>query len=200
MDDSRWRESVSYPMKLRKGRHISNISPAEGASASFEHLFYEYWASIYRLLLRLVVDPAEAEDLALETFFRLYQRNPKPEKEFNTGGWLYRVATNLGLHSIRSFKRRERYEITAGKGALEEAPEHRPAEIFAAKEEERFARLALAQMNPRQAEILIMRYSGIAYKEIAQELGLAPTSIGPLLLRAEREFETCYRALLEEKL
>jgi RNA polymerase sigma factor (sigma-70 family) len=200
MDESRSRESVYDPMKLRKSSHISHISSAETPSAPFESLFYEYWASIYRLLLRLVIDPAEAEDLALETFFRLYQQHPKPENEFNTGGWLHRVATNLGLQSIRSFKRREHYEVNAGKGALEEAPENRPAEIFAAKEEDRLARLALAQMHPRQAELLIMRYSGRSYKEIAQELGLAPTSIGPLLLRAEREFEKCYRALIEEKL
>jgi len=181
-------------MKLRK----SSIASAQTSSASFESLFYEHWASVQRLLLRLVTDPAEAEDLALETFFRLHRRQPLPE-EFNTGGWLHRVATNLALQSIRSFQRRERYEISAGKGALEEAPESRPAEIFARNEDQRCARLALAQMNPRQAELLIMRHSGMPYKEIAAALNLSPTSIGPLLLRAEREFEKHYRSLAEEK-
>jgi len=103
------------------------------------------------------------------------------------------------LHSIRSFKRREHYEVTAGKDALEQAPENQPPEIFAQKEDHRFARLAIAQMNPRQAEILVMRYSGMAYKEIAATLNLSPTSIGPLLLRAERDFAKHYRALVEEK-
>ncbi|HLO28429.1 MAG TPA: sigma-70 family RNA polymerase sigma factor [Anaerolineales bacterium] len=199
MDESRSRESVYYPMKLRKSSHISNIPSTETASTSFESLFYEYWSSIYRLLLRLVIDPAEAEDLALETFFRLYQRHPEPDKEFNTPGWLHRVASNLALHSIRSFQRREHYELTAGKGALEQEPENRPSEIFAEKEDQRFARLALSQMNTRQAELLIMRYSGMSYQEIAQQLSLSTTSIGPLLLRAERDFEKRYRALLEEK-
>jgi RNA polymerase sigma factor (sigma-70 family) len=199
MDESLPRESVSDRMKLRKSSNISNNPSAETVSASFESLFYEYWAPIYRLLVRLVIDPAEAEDLALEAFFRLYQRHPRPEAEFNTRGWLQRVATNLALHSIRSFKRRERYELTAGKNALDEASENRPADIFAQEEDHRFARLALAQMNPRQAELLIMRYSGMAYKEIAEALSLSPTSIGPLLLRAERDFEKRYRALVEEK-
>jgi len=54
-------------------------------------------------------------------------------------------------------------------------------------------------MNPRQAEILVMRYSGMAYKEIATTLDLSPASIGPLLLRAERDFAKHYRALVEEK-
>ena len=199
MDEYLPDQGVTYRMKLSKSSHISEISSVERAPISFESLFHEYWHPIYRLLVRLVSDPSEAEDLALETFFRLYQRHPVPEKEFNTRGWLQRVATNLALHSIRSFKRRERYELNAGKNALEEASENRPAEIFARDEDHRFARLVLAQMNARQAELLIMRYSGMAYKEIAAALELSPTSIGPLLLRAEREFEKQYRALVEEK-
>lgn len=198
MDGSLRRESILYRMKLRKSSNISDIPSAETASASFESLFYEYWAPIYRLLVRLVIDPAEAEDLALETFFRLYQKHPMPEGEFNTRGWLQRVATNLALHSIRSWKRRERYEMESGKYVLEEAPEDQPAELAAQTEERRLVRLALAEMNERQSQLLILRYSGLSYKEIAQALHLAPTSIGPLLLRAEREFEKHYRALVKE--
>jgi RNA polymerase sigma-70 factor (ECF subfamily) len=68
------------------------------------------------------------------------------------------------------------------------------------EEERRLVRLVLAKMNERQSQLLIMRYSGLSYKEIARALGLAPTSIGPLLLRAEREFEKRYRALTQEDL
>jgi DNA-directed RNA polymerase specialized sigma24 family protein len=44
-----------------------------------------------------------------------------------------------------------------------------------------------------------MRYSGMAYKDIAAILNLSPTSIGPLLLRAERDFEKRYRTRVEEE-
>lgn len=171
----------------------------ESVSSEFEALFQEHWAPVYRLLCRLVGDPAEAEDLALETFVRLYQKGPEHQDEFNRGGWLRRVATNLGLHSIRGWKRREHYEMTAGKYALEEAADS-PAEIMARDEEQRMARLALAKMNERQSQLLIMRYAGSSYKEIAKALNLAPTSIGPLLVRAEREFEKHYKALTQEDL
>jgi RNA polymerase sigma factor (sigma-70 family) len=147
----------------------------------------------------MVGDPAEAEDLALETFFRLYRHPPQAGEGYNPGGWLYRVATNLALRSIRSFMRREQYEMTAGKDALGDGPEVRPTEIFETKEEHRLAQLALAKMNPRRAELLVMRYSGMTYKEIAGSLNLSPTSIGPLLLRAEREFEKTYRSLVQEE-
>lgn len=198
MDGSLQNESTSYPMKLGKSKNTSSVS-AEPLSSSFESLFYEYWSPIFRLLLRLVVNPAEAEDLALETFFRLYKHHPAHQANFNTRGWLQKVATNLALQSIRSFKRRERYEITAGKDALEQAPDNQPFEILAEKEDQRFARSVLAQMNSRQAQLLVLRHSGMTYKEIASALSLSPTSIGPLLLRAERDFEKRYRALTEEK-
>jgi len=144
MDESLRHESVSHPMKLRKSKSISN---------NFESLFHEYWATVNRLLLRMVIDPAEAEDLALETFFRLYKYRPASDEEFNIGGWLHRVAANLALQSIRSFKRREQYELKAGKGALEESPENQPPEIFGEQENRHVVRIALAQMNPRQAEL-----------------------------------------------
>lgn len=194
MDKSLPHENVLYLMKLRKRNNTSD----ESLIAAFESLFHEYWVPIYRLLLRMVTDPAEAEDLALETFLRLYKHHPAPHAEFNTRGWLQRVAANLALQSIRSFKRREQYEINAGKGALEEAPENQPPEIFGEEEKRRVIRIALSQMNQRQAELLVMRHSGMSYKEIAAALNLSSTSIGPLLLRAEREFEKCYRELTQE--
>ena len=177
---------------------VLETAQAESISSQFEALFMQHWAQIYRLLYRLVGDPAEAEDLTLETFVRLYQRYPPGETEFNFGRWLHRVATNLGLQSIRSWKRREHYEMTAGQYALEEVPEDRPAELAAEAEERRLVRLTLAQMNERQSQLLILRYSGLSYKEIAKALDLAPASIGPLLLRAEREFEKRYRTLAKE--
>jgi RNA polymerase sigma-70 factor (ECF subfamily) len=170
---------------------------SESDSSEFEALFMEHWARVYRLLCRLVGDPAEAEDLALETFLQLYRHHPGQEDGFNSGGWLHRVATNLGLHSIRSWKRRERYETTAGKISLNDDP---PTEMLVQQEEEhRLVRLALAQMNERQSQLLILRYSGLGYKEIAKALNFAPSSIGPLLVRAEREFEKRYRALAQEE-
>jgi RNA polymerase sigma factor (sigma-70 family) len=160
----------------------------------FEALFLEHWAPVYRRLVRLVGDPAEAEDLALETFMRLYQRPPEQRNGATLTGWLYRVATNLGLHSLRSHRRRERYEWAAGRAALDEAPSPQPAGEVADEEERQATRAVLAQMKERQARLLILRYSGMSYKEIAAAMGLSPASIGPLLVRAEREFEKRYRA------
>ena len=195
------RDNILPLMNFRKTNSQPLGTAGEDASLSvFEEYFTENWTSIYRLLTRMLGDPTEAEDLALETFYRLYQHLPTPKQEFNVSGWLYRVATNLGLHSIRSFKRREHYELIAAKELITEISKDSPLEILDEKEERQMARIALAKMNPRQSQILLLRYSGKAYREIAQALNLSPASIGPLLLRAEREFEKCYRTLEQEDL
>ncbi len=167
-------------------------------SARFEAYFERYWTGIYRLLLRMLGDPAEAEDLTLEAFYRLHEKGPQLEPDAKVGGWLFRVATNLGLHSLRALRRRVSYERSAGRDALDSTADASPLEIVSERETRRLARAALAQMDPRQSQLLLLRYSGMSYKEIASALNLSPTSIGPLLLRAEREFEKRYRALAEE--
>jgi len=189
MDESLRHESVPYAMKLSKSK----------SEESFENIFHEHWPAIHRFLSRMVIDPAEAEDLALEAFYRLYKHRPDEQDDSNTRGWLFKVAANLALQSIRSFKRREHYEINAGKDALVESHEGLPSRIFAKREEQYLVRVALGQMNTRQAELLTMRHTGMSYKEIANALKLSPTSIGPLLLRAEREFEKQYRGLTREE-
>ncbi len=167
-------------------------------AAGFETLFMEHWEAVVRVLRRLVGDPAEAEDLALEVFLRLYHHNQKQSPPENAGGWLYQVATRLGLNAIRAGQRRQQYELTAGRDALEEAEAPSPAEVLAQAEERQQVRRALAGMNERQCQLLTLRYSGFSYKEIARALNLAHASIGPLLVRAEREFEKQYRTLVEK--
>ena len=183
----------------------SRTEPGDGAGAhpaaghaGFESFFERYWNGIYRLLVRMLGDPAEAEDLALETFYRLHEKGPALQAEANIGGWLYRVATNLGLHSLRAQRRRLHYEQTAARRAPALEADGSLLDAVSEREAHSLARAALAQMNPRQSELLVLRYSGMAYKDIALALHLSPTSIGPLLLRAEREFEKRYRALTQE--
>ena len=98
------RESSLPLMKLRKDQaHALETARGDADLQAFEACFEQYWTPIYRLLARMLGDPAEAEDLALETFCRLYQKHPRPAQDFNVGGWLYRVAIHLGLQSIRAF-------------------------------------------------------------------------------------------------
>jgi RNA polymerase sigma factor (sigma-70 family) len=158
--------------------------------AQFEELFHGNWDQLCGILYRLVGDPAEAEDLALETFMQLYRRPPAKDKNLN--GWLYRVATNLGLNSLRARKRRQRYEEQAGAKALEDSSAKDPAEIVERSQLRDQVRATLGAMRRRSAQVLILRHSGFSYVEIADTINVSPSSVGTLLARAEKEFERLY--------
>ena len=175
------------------------IRPARAQLASFmsvsddfETIFLEHWPRVYGVLVRLVGDPAEAEDLALETFWKLSQR--RDARELNLGGWLYRVATNLGLNAIRSWKRREQYELANPFEATSDRASADPATLAAENAERARVRKILRELNPRQAQILSLRYSVLSYQEIADTLQVEKSSIGTLLARAEKEFAQKWEA------
>jgi RNA polymerase sigma-70 factor (ECF subfamily) len=170
----------------------NEAAQAEGTTVNFESVFQEQWDRIYTVIYRIVGDSAQAEDLALETFMRLYQRPPRTR--VNIQGWLYRVATNLGLNHIRSRKRREQYEVEAGKISLKSAPSENPDVAVERAEERQRVRKTLAQIKPRSAKILVLRYSGLSYAEVAEAVGVSSKSVGTLIARAEKEFEQRYRA------
>ena len=169
--------------------------PVRDAETEFEQTFAQHYARVYGVLVRLVGDRAEAEDLAVETFWRLWER--APTRWDNLGGWLYRVALRLGYNALRAARRRTQYEETAGRHALEQSAPPDPAAAAEQAEERARVRAVLGRMPERSAQLLILRHSGLAYQEIAAALELAPGSIGTLLARAEAEFEKLYLALAE---
>mgnify|MGYP001080696289 CR=1 FL=1 len=165
----------------------------QDSETDFEVIFKEQWNRIHALLFRMLGDWAEAEDLALDTFLRLYHRPPRDRRNLN--GWLYRVATRMGLNAIRSRNRRQRYEQESGFERLESSSPGNPAQIFEREQERKRVRQTLQGMQERTAQILILRHSGLSYAEIAETIGVSPRSVGTLLARAEAEFESRFRKI-----
>ena len=73
----------------------------EGDETSFELLLQRYRTPLVNFLNRMVRDTAQAEDLAQEVFLRVYRarKEYEPSAKFTT--WLFRIATNLALNSLR---------------------------------------------------------------------------------------------------
>jgi RNA polymerase sigma-70 factor (ECF subfamily) len=163
------------------------------AEDRLEAAFEEHWSFVCRTLHRLVGDWQEAQDLALEAFWRLHTRPPRDLT--NVGGWLYRVATNLGLNAIRARRRRRQHEEEAAALRLQRTDGLNPAAEIERRETQDRVRHVLSRMKPRKAQILMLRYAGHSYAEIADALDVAPGSVGTMLARAEKDFERRYQAL-----
>jgi RNA polymerase sigma-70 factor (ECF subfamily) len=154
--------------------------------ADIEIIFRAQYERIARVIARVLRDPARAEELAVEVFLK-WSRSPKVQGE-NSEGWLYRVAVRTGLDELRRQARRSRRESLFGFARSSPTPE----EIRTAREDQERVRAVLAVLQPRQAELLVLRSHGLSYDELAGALQLKPVSIGTFLSRAEQAFRKEY--------
>lgn len=158
-----------------------------GDSTAFDELFLRHYAVVYRVLYGVVGDAQEAEDLAQETFTALYRQPPRLDDSGAFGGWLYRVAVNRAYNALRGHQRFQRRLER-----LEPEQQSDPQDEYLRHEERERVRSALARLPERTAKLLLLRYAGLAYAEIASALQVAPSSVGTLLARAERAFAAAY--------
>jgi RNA polymerase sigma-70 factor, ECF subfamily len=156
---------------------------------ALEACFHEHHARIYEIVYRLLGDPDEAEDITAETFIKLWQSPPSTDE--NLAGWLYRVSTRLAYNALRAAKRRSSYEVQDQIGNVEASGPDPQQEAEAAVERAR-VRAALRQMPERDVQILILKHSGLSYKEIAGVVQVSASSVGSLLARAEDKFLRIY--------
>ena len=152
----------------------------------FEIFFRSHYERIARAVARVVGDPARAEDLAIEAFWKLW-RNPQAQGE-RAGGWVYRTALRLGLNDLRRDARRNQYERQSGFSRSSLTPE----EAHAAAEQREQVRQVLAALDPRQAELLLLRSSGLSYEEVASAADVNPVAVGTLISRAQQAFRKEY--------
>jgi RNA polymerase sigma-70 factor (ECF subfamily) len=163
------------------------------SAAWVETLFRAHYPRITRMLARLTGDRGQAEELAADVFHKLARRPALIESRDDLTAWMYRVATNAGFDALRMNSRRRKREEAAGVNGIHAvAPDSALDEML---REERCARVrrVLSDMKPREAQLLLLRSSGLAYREVAQTLGIQPGSVGTLLARAEAEFERRFR-------
>jgi RNA polymerase sigma-70 factor (ECF subfamily) len=166
---------------------------APPASFDFEQCFHANYPRIARAVARIVGDPARAEEIAVEAFWKLWQ-TPQAHGE-NAAGWVYRTAVRLGLNDLRGRERRARYESLASTPAATPTPE----ELHAAEQQRDRVRRVLAVIDPRDAELLLLRHQGFSYEELAEAIEVKPASIGTLLARAQQAFRKEYLRIYGEE-
>lgn len=156
----------------------------------FDTTFDQQYPDLVRYCHRLTGDRDLAEDVAQESLLRLFDRGVEGS-EHGVRAWLFKTATHLVRDRYRVRQNRKRLlEVNPVAPSGSEAPD-----LSLERQETRDrVRSALDTLAERDREMLLMRYSGFSYREIADVIGVAATSIGTLLSRAEKRFE---RAMTE---
>jgi RNA polymerase sigma-70 factor (ECF subfamily) len=167
-----------------------------GDEQSFELLLQRYRTPLVNFLYRMVRAREEAEDLAQEVFLRVYRarKDYVPSAKFTT--WLFRIATNLALNSVRD-NRHQRMEVSldapvtvdAEDGdakVLDIAEKHPNIEQYMVEEaRKKMIRHAIDKLPEKQrAAVLLHKYQELDYGDIAKILECSESALKSLLFRA----------------
>ncbi len=153
---------------------------AAGDLEAFESLFRQYQGEVYRWIMRIVRDSATAEDLTVETFWRMYRARAQFDlSKGNCGPWLRRIATNAALDHLR----RSRREVPLSDD-LPATAKQSPAAQLALRRE---ILGAVDKLSPSlRAVILLALVEEEPYANIAQALGISENAVRVRLFRGVR--------------
>jgi len=173
-----------------------------GDEQSFELLLRRYRTPLVNFLYRMVRDLAVAEDLAQEVFLRVYRARKEyaPSAKFTT--WMFRIATNLALNSVRDNRHRQS-EISMDQAVNVGGDERQTMEVrdltptveqvlVARSRSEMILRAIDALPEKQRAAVLLHKYQELDYDEIARILECSESALKSLLFRA---YETLRIAL-----
>lgn len=152
---------------------------ATGDLDAFEILFRQFQARVYGWIVRIVRDPASAEDLTVETFWRIYRARARFDPQADFGAWAYRIAVNLALSHLRGKPREEELRV--------DEPVVNPPDAALEREAREQIRCAFSKLPARLQVVAAMALiEERPYQEIATALGIAPGTVKSRVFRAVR--------------
>jgi RNA polymerase sigma-70 factor, ECF subfamily len=135
--------------------------------------------SLRRYLQFLGIDPETAQEVVHECFLKLHEHLLGGGERGNLRAWLYRVAHNLGRNTQTAF-RSSKTDLLADLTAAGDPPSRAASaeEQLLSEERSRLLREAMDRLAPAQKDCLVLRAQGLKYREIADVLNLAVSTVG----------------------
>lgn len=159
------------------------------AELSFQELFRMHYPQVVRRIWSITREQAMAEDLAQEVFLRLYDQDL--QSIHNIAAWLTQTSTHIAYNYLRGEKRRIARDEHAG--SPDSLAEPSTEDRWLREEEIHAVREALTDLEERDRNLLLFKYSGYDYKELAELTQVQAGSIGTLLARARKRFRDFYQ-------
>ncbi|HET6169776.1 MAG TPA: sigma-70 family RNA polymerase sigma factor [Terracidiphilus sp.] len=152
---------------------------AETFEAAFEALFRQHQRAVYGWLLRIVRNPAAAEDLTVETFWRIYRAHARFDPGRGFEAWARTIATHVAFDWLRA--RRNEIALPADLPATSAADPAISADIRAK------TRIAFTRLPPklRIAAVLVL-IEEFPHKQVAETLGISVAAVKVRVFRALR--------------
>jgi RNA polymerase sigma-70 factor (ECF subfamily) len=171
--------------------------PADLPRADLERIFRENHALVFRAAYRITGNAGDAEDVLQTVFLRMLKRGEEAEPVGNMASFLHRAAVNAALDLVRSRQNIRNIPMDELEPVLAEPAHRSPERLHNSGEIREWLRGALARLNPRIAEMFMLRFfEGKDNPEIAQLLNTTPGTVAVTLSRTRDRLEKEYRAYL----
>jgi len=173
---------------------------AAGDAEAFAALVESHQERLLRLCERLLGDAEEARDAAQEVFLKAYRKAADVRPQGQVYTWLYRIAVN---HCLNQLRRRSLVRFLRWNDPKErDAPTYDPpdgaagpAAALEARRQWRATRRAIARLPENQRSVLVLvRFEGLSYKQVAEVLGITEGAVESRLFRAMRRIEAAQEA------
>jgi RNA polymerase sigma-70 factor, ECF subfamily len=173
---------------------------AAGDGDAFTHLIEAHQERLLRLCDRLLGDGEDARDAVQDVFLKVYRKAGEARPQGQVYTWLYRIAVNHCLNKLRRRKlvRFLRWESPADPGEAAEGsafdpPDSAPgpAAALASRRRWQTTRRAIAALPENQRAVLVLaRFEGLSYRQIAAVLEISEGAVESRLFRAMRRLAT----------
>ncbi len=180
-------EADSAPPGGARARDAEPDSASPDPTEGYDDFVREHERAILNYLWRLTGDEQSAYDLTQEVFLRAWKQFARLQAYEKPEGWLFRVATNLGLSALA------RRRTQASEAALSMAREPEMGDLAARLAERDQVRTTLLRLTPlRRAALCLREVYGLSCAEVAKALGVSETAARMTLSRAREQFRELY--------
>lgn len=173
------------------------VRAKDGSEEAFNDLVRLYHERIYRIALRIVHDPDEADEITQETFARAVAALDRFDFRAKFYTWIVSIARNAAFDALRSMQRRSRYKSAEdGLDRFEGEGGGDPVQASSASEAKQVIQKALGRLSVRDRTLIVLReYESLQYDEIAKVMGCSVGTVESGLHRARKRLRQYLTAL-----
>ncbi len=178
-------------------------------AVAFELLVSRFQGRIGRLMLGWVSSQEAAEDLVQEVFLRVFRARKSYQPTAKLTTWIYRIANNVASNAVRDRSRRKEYQIgkMTGPSTTDVGIEHialaasgaMPGRRVDTNERAIMVQQAIQALGERQRmAMMLSKFEGLCYQDIADTMGLSVKAVKSLLSRARVNLKLLLQPYIEE--
>jgi len=157
---------------------------AAGDERAFQQLVARWEQPVFAFLMHMLGSVEEAEDLAQDTFVKVYDQAPRYRPEGRFRSWLLRIAGNKARSVLRRRKILRWVPFDLARHDQASSGDD-PGRSLERRQTTSQVQAAVAELPERQrAAVVLKRFQGLSYKEIAEVLGTTVPGVESLLQRA----------------